>query len=149
MDDKDIDYIADYYSDDVFSPENGWRKFKYAIGLRRKRYGIAAAVAAVIAVSSTAAIISYENHRNDTNAVESVSEMKGMTDVEETRVLEFDHTKLTDVVETVEAEYSVEIGNIPVNADDYELTLRYEGTPSELIEAINEILGTHLTLFEE
>ncbi|MDE6631869.1 MAG: hypothetical protein K2K23_02610, partial [Muribaculaceae bacterium] len=76
MDDKDIDYIADYYSDDVFSPENGWRKFKYTIGLRRKRYGIAAAVAAVIDVSSTAAIISYENHRNDTNAVESVSEMK-------------------------------------------------------------------------
>lgn len=149
MDEKDIDFIADHYSDDVFSPETGWRKFRSTLGLRRKRYGIAAAVAAIITVTATAAIISYENHRNEPDAVESVSDITSAQDIEETRVLAFDHTKLTDVVEIVETEYSVEIGNIPPNSDDYELTLRYEGTPSELIEAINEILGIQLTLSEK
>lgn len=149
MDDKDIDFIAYYYNDDIFSPKNGWRKFKSVLGLRKKRYGIAASVAAIITFTATAAIISYEHQRNETDAVENVSELKDAPVVDERRVLVFDHTKLTDVVEIVETEYSVEIGNVPVNSDDYELTLRYEGTPSELIEAINEILGIQLTLLEK
>lgn len=149
MDDKEIDFIASYYNDDLFSPDTGWRKIMYTLGLRRRRYGIAAAIAAVITVTATAAIISYENQRNETAAIERVSEITVVTDGDEKRVLAFDHTKLTDVVEIVESEYSVEIGNIPANSDDYELTLRYEGTPSELIEAINEILGIQLTISEK
>ena len=149
MDEKDIDFIADHYSDDIFSPETGWRKFRSALGLRRRRYGVAAAVAAIIAVTATAAIVGYEHQLKDTVTVKSEVETSGAPEVEETRVLVFDHTRLTDVVETVETEYSVEIGNIPANSDEYELTLRYEGTPLELIEAINEILGIHLTLSEK
>lgn len=149
MEDKDIDFIADYYKDDIFSPEKGWRKFMSAIGMRRKRFGIAAALAAIITVTATAAIISYENHRNEVDAVECISENNDAACVEEPGILSFDHTKLTDVVEIVETKYSVEIGNIPANSDDYELTLRFDGTPSELIEAINEILGLQLTLSEK
>ena len=149
MYDKEIDFIADYYNDNIFSPENGWRKFRSAIGLSRKKYGIAAAVAAIIAVSSTAAIIVYEIQSNKTNAVECVSQKGVAADHGDIRVLAFDHTKLTDVIEIVETEYSVEIGNIPANSNDYELTLRYEGSPSELIEAINEILGIQLTLSDK
>ena len=146
MDDKDIDFIARYYSDDAFSTDSGWRKIKSALGLRRRRYGIAAAVAAVIAVSSTAAIIGYEHSRMESSSVESVSVDSGVPTVEEAKVISFDNTRLSEAVKIIEAEYSVKIGNIPANADDYSLTLRYDGTPSELIEAINEILGLQLTI---
>ena len=148
MDEKDIDFIARYYSDGVFSLDSGWRKIKSALGLSRKRYGIAAAVAAIMVVSATAAIIGYVHHRADSAAVESVSMESVSLPLDEVKVLAFDNTKLTDVVEIVESEYSVRIANIPENADDYVLTLRYEGTPSELIDAINEILGTQLTITE-
>ena len=149
MDEKDIDFLARYYRDGVFSPENGWRKFKSTLGLRGRRFGIAAAVAAIIAVTSTAAIIRYEHQRNENTAVENVSDVTDTIVAEQTKVLEFDHTRLTEVVKIVESEYSVEIGNIPDNSDEYVLTLRYEGTPSELVEAINEILGLHLILKEK
>lgn len=149
MDDKDIDFVSEHYKDDVFSPEAGWRKFRSILGLRRKRYGIAMAVAAIITVTATAAIISYQNRHNEPDAAESVGDMKSAPGLEETRILAFDHTKLTEVVEIVEAEYSVEIGNVPPNSDDFELTLRYEGTPTELIDAINEILGIQLTISEK
>ena len=144
MDDKDIDFVARYYNDDIFSPDTGWRKIKSTLRLRRKRYGIAAAVAAIIAVSATAAIIGYEHYRFAPSHVDTAIESPSVSTSEETRVLAFDNISLTEVVEIVEAEYSIVIENIPENSDDYVLTLRFEGTPSELIEAINEILGTQL-----
>ena len=149
MDDKDIDFVARHYSDDACSIDSGWRKIKSTLGLRRRRYGIAAAVSAIIAVSATAAIICYEHARIESSATESVSVGSGKIHADETKVLAFDNTKLSEAVEIIESEYSVEIGNIPANADDYALTLRFEGTPTELIEAINEILGIKLTLTEK
>ena len=147
MDDKDIDFIARYYSDDLFSPDAGWRKIKAVLGLRRKRYGIAAAVAAIITLSATAAIITYNMHdRMASSEVETVIVENDAMDINEKGVMVFDNADLTEVVEFIEAEYSVEIGNIPADADKYILTLRFEGTPYELIDAINEILGLQLTV---
>ena len=146
MNDKDIDFIARYYGDDVFSPDSGWRKIKSALGLRRKRYGIAAAVAAIIAMSATAAIIGYEHYRVAPAQEDSLTVSPSANGMEDTKILVFDNASLTEVVEIVEEEYSIVIDNIPDNSDDYVLTLRFEGTPSELIEAINKILGTQLTV---
>lgn len=150
MHDKDIDFIVGKFKEGTFSTDSNWRRFKAMVGLRRRRIGVAAAVAAVIVVSATAAVFTYRYGSSpvigeETTHLESIDEIPTY---DEPKMMVFESSKLSEVIESIEKEYGVKIGNIPSNSDDYVLTLRYEGTPVELIEAINEILGTHLTVEE-
>lgn len=150
MQDKDIHYIISKFREDAFSTDSNWRRFKVMVGLRRRRIGVAAAVAAVIVFSAVAAVFTYRYSSSpvigeETTQVVSVDEIPAN---DESKMMVFESSKLTDVVCKIEEVYGVKIGNIPSNSDDYVLTLRYEGTPIELIEAINEILGTNLTMEE-
>lgn len=38
--------------------------------------------------------------------------------------------------------------NIPDNADSFKLTLHYEGNADDLVETINDILGTEIAIKE-
>lgn len=149
MKEKDIDFIAEYYSDDVFSPEKGWRKFTTIIGVRRKRFGTVAAAVAVIALSASAAIFTYNEYKEQEHQEHHLNPTLEEERNEEIRVVTFEKAKLSKVVDYIESEYGVKIGNVPSNSEDYLLTLRFEGTPDELIDAINEILGTQLILESE
>jgi hypothetical protein len=62
-------------------------------------------------------------------------------------VIEFTDAPLTDVVARIEAEYGVKVEN--VSAETYKLTLRYEGNAADLIDTINELLNTNLTIADE
>lgn len=152
MKNEDIDFIAENYRDGVFSPEIGWRMLRQRLGIRRKRLGIAAAVAAVIALSASAAVFMhyhYKESRPDTQIPVSLVDDTPMEESLNSKTIVFENSSLTEVVETLESEFDVRIVNLPQNAEEYVLTLRYEGTIEELISAINETLGTRLTLEEE
>lgn len=150
MHDKEIDFVVSHFQEDALQPEANWRRFKAIVGLRRRRMGVAAAVAAIIVVSATAGIFTYKELSAPSDGTETRQEMAGedILSADGPKLMVFEASGLSDVVETIETEYGVKIGNVPSNADEYVLTLRYEGTPEELIEAINDILGTQLTIEE-
>ena len=60
--------------------------------------------------------------------------------------IDFEYAALPEVVKQIEKVYGVEIINMPEDADSYHLTLHYEGDASDLINTINEILGTNLKI---
>lgn len=150
MQDKEIDFVVSHFQEDALQPEANWHRFKAIVGLRRRRMGVAAAVAAIIVVSATAGIFTYKELSATSDGTETRQEMAGadFLSADGPKLMVFEASGLSDVVETIETEYGVKIGNVPSNADEYVLTLRYEGTPEELIEAINDILGTQLTIEE-
>lgn len=43
----------------------------------------------------------------------------------------------------------MEVENIPASPEKYVLSLHYEGTPTDLIETINDILDTDMTVTEK
>lgn len=62
------------------------------------------------------------------------------------RVIDFENAPLPVVVDKISRTYDVEITGLPESPDDYKLSLHYEGTASDLVETINEILGTEMTV---
>lgn len=148
MQDKDIEFVVSHFRENTLQPESNWRTFKAMAGLRRRSWGVAAAVASIIVISATAGIFTYKELSTTSVGSEPVHEvtLPDVCPADGPKLMVFESTGLSEVVETVESEYGVKIGNVPLNADEYVLTLRYEGTPEELIEAINEILGTKLTV---
>ncbi|MDE6352137.1 MAG: DUF4974 domain-containing protein, partial [Muribaculaceae bacterium] len=78
-------------------------------------------------------------------AVESVD----ITPLTEAKVIDFENASLTEIVREIEMVYNVNIVNLPDPTLDYNLSLHFEGNPVELIDAINDILGTQMNVVEK
>lgn len=147
MKNDEVDFIARRYREGRFSPADGWKRLGVVHVSRQKRYRVAAAVAATVLISASAAIIYKEYRAADTPqpAIE-VSVSGTLTEV---KVIDFENASLNDVVDKIETVYNVKVENLPSDGKEYELSLHYEGTPAELIDAINDILGTQMTVSEK
>ncbi len=125
---------------------SGWRRLGIGGGMIWRRFRVAAAVAAIIVVSATAAVVYRQYHVADD--VRDTVTAPVVSPLEEVRVIDFDNASLEDVVNKIEATYGVEVSNLPADGEQYALSLHYQGNPAELIEVINEILGTEMTVSE-
>ena len=67
----------------------------------------------------------------------------------EVKAIDFENAPLPDVIKKIETVYNVKVNGIPAYPEEYELSLHYEGTPTDLISVINEILGTQMTVTEK
>ena len=147
MKNKEVDFIASRYKKGRFSPDAGWRRLGIAPVSIWRRYRIAAAVAATVILSATATILYREYHLNDvsqqTIPIETVSPLA------EVKVIDFENAPLTDVVNKIESVYRVKVEGMPASPEEYVLSLHYEGTPTDLISLINDILGTEMTVTEK
>ena len=145
--DKNIDFIAKHYRKGLFSIEPTLIKLR---GIRKKLWTfpkIVAISSIIIAIGATAAILitnSYNSQDIETKA--PVIEKTSPALV--SRVIDFDDTPLPVVVDKINTVYDVEVINLPDNADEYYLSLHYEGNAKELVETINEILGTEMKIKE-
>ena len=147
MDNKDIDFVARHYSKGRFSAAAGWRRLGIARESVWRRFRIAAAIAGIIVVSATAAVVYRQYHVAADNLPQTVTPA-AVSPLEEVRVIDFDNASLEEVVAKIETVYDVEVSNLPADEERYELSLHYQGTPADLIEVINEILGTEMTVSE-
>lgn len=142
----DIDFVARHYRKGLFSVDAGWRR----LGLRPfafwRRMRVAAAVAAAVALSATAAIIYREYSAAD--AERQPVPVVVASPLDEVKVIDFENASLAQVVDEIEAVYGVKVDNLPPDAGGYALSLHYEGSPVDLIDVINGILGTHMTVAE-
>ena len=66
--------------------------------------------------------------------------------MEPVKVVDFENAPLPVVVERIREVYGVEVDGLPENADDYVLSLHYEGTPVDLVDTINDLLSTEMTV---
>lgn len=146
-DNKEIQYIACRYRRGRFSVDKGWKRLGIAPSYIWRRYRVAAAVAGAIFLSATATLIYMQNTASDSSVVPDRVEQT-MAPAYVSRVIDFDNTPLPVVLERIMEVYGVEIINVPDDADKYTLSLHYEGTALDLIETINDILGTQMTIEE-
>lgn len=144
MDDSQIDFIARRYRKGKFSPDAGWRRLAVAQVSVWRRYRVAAAVAATIILSATATILYREYRIND--VPQQTVPANTVSPLAEVRVIDFENTPLPEVIREIEAVYGVRVEGVPASPEGYVLSLHYEGTPTELIAMINDILETEMTV---
>lgn len=146
MENNDIDFVARHYRKDRFRINAGWRRLGVAPVSRWKRYRVAAAAATVI-LSASAAFL-YQEYRND-----EIQQQSQQTPVKyplaEVKVIDFENASLNEVVIKIEEIYNVKVENLPDQDKEYQLSLHYEGTPTDLICVINDILDTQMTVTEK
>lgn len=147
MKNKEVDFIARRYKRGRFSPDAGWHRLGIASVSIWRRYRVAAAVAATVILSATATILYREYRLNDipqqTVPVETVSQLA------EVKVIDFENAPLPDVIKRIESVYGVKVEDVPASHEGYVLSLHYEGTPTDLISVINDILETKMTVTEK
>ena len=146
METKDFDFVARYYKKGSFNKDAAWARLGITTVSWWSRFRVAAAVAALLVVSASAALIYHQYQLNTAKnqAVESVD----ITPLTEVKVIDFENASLTEIVREIEMVYNVNIVNLPDPTLDYSLSLHFEGNPVELIDAINDILGTQMTVVE-
>ena len=147
MDDKEIGFVARHYREGLFSVKDGWRRLGLGMSVRMRRYRIAAAVSGVVVLSASAAII-YHEYRAE-SVPEQTETMQTVNPMAEVKVIDFEKAPLPEVIGKIETVYGVWVEGVPESPEHYELSLHYEGTPTDLISTINEILGTQMTVTEK
>ena len=143
--DEEISFIARHYRKGLFNPEKALKKIRPS-----QRWWSASKIVAAsflfIILGATAALFIRQNYFFDkTEFIETNTEEITAPEFV-VRAIDFDDTPLPVVVDEINLVYGVEIINLPTDADQYHLSLHYEGSAVDLIETINEILGTHMEI---
>ena len=147
MKNKEVDFIARRYKKGRFSPDAGWHRLGIAPVSIWRRYRVAAAVAATVILSATATIL-YREYRMDDVQQQSIP-VDTVSPLAEVKVIDFENAPLTEVVKKIESVYGVKVEGVPASPEEYVLSLHYEGTPTDLISVINDILETQMTVTEK
>lgn len=146
---KEIKFVADRYRPGRFNANRGWSRLGIAPSLKWRRYRIAAAIAGVVFLSASAAFV-YDKFQSSANrdveiiGNEQIFESPALA----VKVIDFENTPLPVVIERINDTYGVKVTNIPDDADDYRLSLHYEGNAIDLVETINDILDTQMRVEE-
>lgn len=142
---EDIEYIAKRYKKGKFSVEEGWKRLNIKPAFNWRTKIIAASVASVVVLTAAAAVIVYQHSINNQTTTNSTTEKTIEIAPEQVvKVIDFENTPLPVVIAKIKDVYGVEIVNIPENAEDYNLSLHYEGNAIDLIATINEIFDTQM-----
>ena len=144
--DKEIDFIAKYYKNGLFNVETALKKIKPALRKVWTWQRVAAISCVVVVIGATAALLIRNSFYSEKNSEIDNSFRNEIPFESISKVIDFDDTPLPVVIEQINHVYNVEVTNIPENVDDYYLSLHYEGNVLDLIDIINEILGTDLKI---
>ena len=147
MKNKEIDFIARRYRKGRFVPDAGWHRLGITPVSIWKKYRIAAAVAATILLSATATIL-YREYRMDDVPQQTIP-VEAVSPLAEVKIIDFENAPLPEVVKKIESVYGVKVEGVPASPEGYVLSLHYEGTPTDLISVINDILGTEMAVTEK
>lgn len=142
---EDITYIAKRYSRGKFSVDKGWKRLNIKPVFKWSILKIAAAISSVVVLSATAAVI-YHEYELKNSRERTIEEVIKPTQLEAVKVIDFENTPLTSVISKIKDVYGVEVVNIPDNAEEYHLSLHYEGNAVDLVATINDILETQMSV---
>ncbi len=145
---EEVSYIAKRYRRGKFSADKGWKRLNLKPALKWNGFKIAAVISSVVVLSATAAIVYHQygvNVPQDKTVQETVI---SDTPIVVVKVINFENTPLPTVISKIEEVYGVEVVNIPENAEQYCLSLHYEGNAIDLLATINDILETQMSVKE-
>lgn len=153
---NNLDFVARHYRTGGFNVKSAITR----MGLRRMwRWSparIAAAVALVMVMTATAAVmiqrVYFASKPEPLPVSESDVAPKTQTPsqpvLSEVRTIDFEDAPLSCVLAEIKAVYGVEVAGLPDDADTYMLTLHFEGNIQELVDCVNDILGTDMYIKE-
>lgn len=142
----EVTYIAKRYRKGKFSADKGWKRLNIKPVFKWNSLKIAAAISSVVVLSATAAVIYHQYELKNTPDKAVHEAVKPVAPLEVVKVIDFENTSLTTVISKIEEVYGVEIQNVPKNAEEYNLSLHYEGNAVDLVATINDILETQMTV---
>lgn len=145
---KSLRFVTRFYSPDALHPNDSF----ITDGLTFwKRHAVVASVIAVTlmaaaAVSTYLALTKSQPHKE---AIAPISETqtlppKATPTADTVKEMKFEDASLPDVVKAIEETYGVKVAGITEGQPS--LTLSYRGTAEDLIDAINDLLGTKLRI---
>lgn len=142
-----IDFVAKHYRHGMFAVKPALRRIKGINGSWWSRTRVAAAVTIFIVVTASAAVFVRYNYLSPRDAsVDTPAAVQAPAQI--VRVIDFEAAPLPAVVSKIHEVYGVDIVNLPENVTDYSLSLHYEGSAADLIETINDLLGTEMKIAE-
>lgn len=147
MKNEEVDFIAHRYKKGRFAPDAGWHRLGIAPVSMWRRYRVAAAMVATVILSATAAIL-YREYRME-DVPQQISPVGTVSPLAEIKVIDFENAPLPEVIKKIESVYGVKVEGVPASSEGYVLSLHYEGTPTNLISVINDILGTEMAVAEK
>lgn len=148
-DSDEIKFVARHYRKGRFAVDPALRRIVPGQTSWWTKARIAAASIAVVVISATAAVVIHNMQSTDSPATIKQETKPAMQyDKFAVRVIDFEDTPLPVVVDKINEIYGVDVVGLPDNADEYHLSLHYEGTADDLVETINEILGTDIAIIE-
>lgn len=140
---ESLAFVVRFYRRDAFRPN-----MLFVAPNRWRRLAVAASAALGIVVAS-ACVYLLTTHSPVSETVEETTATTAATYVEATntvsRRIKFDDAPLTLVVDEIETVYGVKVSHV-ADSDTTRLTLSYEGNAADLLNTINELLGTDLKL---
>lgn len=140
---ESLDFVTKFYQPGAFKAR---RILDHDVALPWWRRNIVAASIVAAVLVASAAIFVYRSSRTpqshpDLPAAEN--EMPVKTNADTPLLIEFNDAPLHEVVAEIETAYNVKVTGVPADTDA-RLSLHYEGTAADLVETINELLGTDM-----
>lgn len=145
---EEVTFIAKRYRKGKFSVDRGWKRLDITPTTKRIHLKIAAVVSSVVILSATAALIYHQNELQHSPDKTVTEEVKPIASLEVVKVIDFENATLSSVVSKIKEVYGVEIVDVPENAEEYHLSLHYEGNAVDLVATINDILEIQMTVKE-
>ena len=145
---SEIKFITRHYRKGLFAVEPALRRIKGTGPVWWTRTRIAAACTVAAVVTATAAVFVHNSYFKESNRNVQDTEMSAIPAAKVVRVIDFEEAPLTDVVAKIKEVYGVEVTGLPADPDQYTLSLHYEGSAIDLVETINDILDTDMTVNE-
>jgi hypothetical protein len=143
---ESLDFVARHYRRGAFDTASGLRR----LGFRRRPAILrrVAVIAGAVALTASALFVGYYNFYapDGTDSALQSAPPAGTPVAEPMKVvrLEFSNASLSEVTDEICRVYGVTLANIPI--EDYRLTLSHEGNAYDLVETINELLGTDIVI---
>ena len=148
--DESIDFVSRYYEDGSLMPRQGWYRFRLTHTLPKWRKNVAAAcIGTVVLVASASVYYVMKSTSPDTQEDVTVTTVVESAAPDPYKVvkIQFADAALSDVAEEIEKAYGVKILNIPEK--EIRLTISYEGNAYDVVDTINDLLGTDLKIEEQ
>lgn len=145
---KDIKYIARHYRKGLFATEPALRRIKPTTTRWWTRTRIAAACVAAVVLTATAAVFIHTGYFSHIDPDIQEIAQPAIPAAEIVRIIDFEEATLSEVVEKIRVVYGVEVTDLPINPDQYTLSLHYEGSAIDLVDTINDILDTDMKVLE-
>lgn len=139
---ESLNFVTRMYRPDAFRPT---RRFTVS-GWRRPAVAASIAGGILVAAACFFAVYNPSDSRERVPAPQPVQTEQTQDPALVVKRIEFNDAPLSQVVAEIERVYGVEVSILNEEDKSLRLTLSYEGTPTDLIETINELLGTDLEI---